>query len=364
MKTNVADSKQVKLSCRNVWKVYGPGPEKFFNKANGQVSDAATHADTIRKQQHIVANANVSFEVHAGEIFVIMGLSGSGKSTIVRCLSRLVEPTAGEIILDGENLLEKSAEDLIDIRRHKMGMVFQSFGLMPHLSVIDNIAFPLKLQGKPEQERYAQAKRVIELVGLQGRENNYPKQLSGGQQQRVGIARSLAVEPDIWFLDEPFSALDPLIRKQMQDEFLHIQSKLHKSIVFITHDFHEALRLADRMAIMRDGAIVQIGRPVDLILNPVDDYIRKFTLDVPWETILTAADIVEKPEGPIDALKRVSCETLVEKLLRYLADNEQGLAVEAKDGSILGIATARGVVKALASGSNDDSGAASKIVQA
>ena len=209
MKTNVADSKQVKLSCRNVWKVYGSGPEKFFNKANGQVSDAATHADTIRKQQHIVANANVSFDVHAGEIFVIMGLSGSGKSTIVRCLSRLVEPTAGEIILDGENLLEKSAEDLIDIRRHKMGMVFQSFGLMPHLSVIDNIAFPLKLQGKPKQERYAQAKRVIELVGLQGRENNYPKQLSGGQQQRVGIARSLAVEPDIWFLDEPFSALDP-----------------------------------------------------------------------------------------------------------------------------------------------------------
>ncbi|MBT6542501.1 MAG: glycine betaine/L-proline ABC transporter ATP-binding protein, partial [Rhodobacteraceae bacterium] len=177
-------------------------------------------------------------------------------------------------------------------------------------------------------------------------------------------ARSLAVEPDIWFLDEPFSALDPLIRKQMQDEFLHIQSKLHKSIVFITHDFHEALRLADRMAIMRDGAIVQIGRPVDLILNPVDDYIRKFTLDVPWETILTATDIVEKPEGPIDALKRVSGETLVEKLLRYLADNEQGLAVEAKDGSILGIATARGVVKALASGSNDDSGAAPKIVQA
>jgi|TARA_B110000444_G_scaffold114657_1_gene108065 glycine betaine/proline transport system ATP-binding protein len=235
-----------------------------------------------------------------------------------------------------------------------MGMVFQSFGLMPHLNVIDNIAFPLKLQGKPENERYKQAERVIELVGLQGRENNYPKELSGGQQQRVGIARSLAVEPEIWFLDEPFSALDPLIRKQMQDEFLRIQSKLKKSIVFITHDFHEALRLADRMAIMRDGAIVQIGRPVDLILNPVDDYIRDFTLDVPWETILTAADIAEPSDEPLEGLGRVAEDTLIEKLLHYLGESDRGVVVEAKDGSVLGIATARGVVKALSAGSGPD----------
>jgi glycine betaine/proline transport system ATP-binding protein len=201
MEPDVKDNRKVKLSCRNVWKVYGSQPEQFFNSLNGSVDDANSHAEKIRNDGHIVANADVSFDVHAGEIFVIMGLSGSGKSTIVRCLSRLVEPTAGEIILDGEDLLRKSDTELIDIRRHKMGMVFQSFGLMPHLNVIDNIAFPLKLQGKPENERYKQAERVIELVGLQGRENNYPKELSGGQQQRVGIARSLAVEPEIWFLD-------------------------------------------------------------------------------------------------------------------------------------------------------------------
>ena len=222
------------------------------------------------------ANADVSFDVYAGEIFVIMGLSGSGKSTIVRCLSRLVEPTAGDIILDGENLFEKTPEELIEIRRHKMGMVFQSFGLMPHLNVIDNIAFPLKLQGIEKADRYAQAERVIDLVWLQGRESNFPNELSGCQQQRVGIARSLAVEPDVWLLDEPFSALDHLIRKRMQDEFLRIQSKLQKSIVFITHDFQEALRLADRMAIMRDGMIVQIGSHVDLSLIHISEPTRPY----------------------------------------------------------------------------------------
>jgi len=354
MEPDIKDNKDIKLSCRNVWKAYGSQPEKFFNLGNGLVDDANSHAEKMRKKGLLVANADVSFDVYAGETFVIMGLSGSGKSTIVRCLSRLVEPTAGEILLDGENLLRKSDAELIDIRRHKMGMVFQNFGLMPHLNVIDNIAFPLKLQGQSENERYEQAERVIELVGLKGRENNYPKELSGGEQQRVGIARSLAVEPDIWFLDEPFSALDPLIRKQMQDEFLRIQSKLKKSIVFITHDFHEALRLADRMAIMRDGRIVQIGRPVDLILNPVDDYIREFTLDVPWETILTAADIAEPSDEPLEGLGRVSEDTLIEKLLHYLGGSDRGVVVEAKDGSVLGVATARGVVKALSVGSGSD----------
>ena len=195
-----------------------------------------------------------------------MGLSGSGKSTIVRCLSRLVEPSAGEILLDNEDLLKKSPQELTEIRRHKMGMVFQSFGLIPHLNVIDNIAFPLRIQQVEKHLRYERAKRVIELVGLDGREENFPSELSGGQQQRVGIARSLVVEPDVWFLDEPFSALDPLIRRQMQDEFMKIQSVLNKSIVFITHDFVEALRIADRMAIMRDGHIVQFGTPIDLSL--------------------------------------------------------------------------------------------------
>ncbi|MEP3785977.1 betaine/proline/choline family ABC transporter ATP-binding protein [Ascidiaceihabitans sp.] len=354
MKPDHFDGKDVKLSCRNVWKVYGKQPDQFFGDKNHAMDDPSAHADTIRDGGHIVANADVSFDVHVGEIFVIMGLSGSGKSTIVRCLSRLVEPTAGEVLLDGEDLLKKSDAELIDVRRHKMGMVFQSFGLMPHLNVIDNIAFPLKLQGVSEAERYAQAARVIQLVGLEGRENNFPKELSGGQQQRVGIARSLAVEPDVWFLDEPFSALDPLIRKQMQDEFLRIQSVLHKSIVFITHDFQEALRIADRMAIMRDGKIVQIGRPVDLILNPVDDYIRKFTNDVPWESILHASDIAEAPNGPIDHLPKVPASALVESMLSKLAENIEGLAVEDEAGTLLGVATARGLVAALATGGNSN----------
>jgi glycine betaine/proline transport system ATP-binding protein len=343
-------NKDVRLSCRNIWKVYGPESDQFFEGGNGVVDDPEALAENMAKSDHIVANANVSFDVHVGEIFVIMGLSGSGKSTIVRCLSRLVEPDAGEIFLDGEDLLKKTSSELIDIRRHKMGMVFQSFGLLPHLNVIDNIAFPLKLQGIPEKERYAQAERVIELVGLQGRESNFPKELSGGQQQRVGIARSLAVEPDVWLLDEPFSALDPLIRKKMQDEFLRIQSLLHKSIVFITHDFQEALRIADRMAIMRDGKIVQIGRPVDLILNPVDDYVREFTHDVPWESILRASDIVEKPDGPIEGMGRVSGDTSLASLLSYLSDHEEGIIVEAEDGSVLGIARGQGLLSALALG--------------
>ncbi len=349
MKSPTGD-REVKLSCRNVWKVYGTHPDQFFSPSNPEIGDPGKLADTIRDANHIVANADVSFDVHVGEIFVIMGLSGSGKSTIVRCLSRLVEPTAGKVLLDDEDLLKKSETELIDIRRHKMGMVFQSFGLMPHLNVINNIAFPLKLQGVGESERHAQAMRVIELVGLEGRENNFPTELSGGQQQRVGIARSLAVEPDVWFLDEPFSALDPLIRKQMQDEFLRIQSQLHKSIVFITHDFQEALRIADRMAIMRDGAVVQIGRPVDLILNPADDYVREFTQDVPWERILRASDIVSRPADSTEGLKRVAGDTFVEALLPDLAEQEHGVIVEDADGSVIGIATARDLAAALASG--------------
>ena len=352
MATNIGEDRQVKLSCRNVWKIYGDNPDRFFDNGNGLVDAPEALAKTIAEDNHIVANADVSFDVYAGEIFVIMGLSGSGKSTIVRCLSRLVEPTAGDIVLDGENLLKKSAEELIEVRRHKMGMVFQSFGLMPHLNVIDNIAFPLKLQGIGEAKRYAQAERVIELVGLQGRETNFPNELSGGQQQRVGIARSLAVEPEVWLLDEPFSALDPLIRKKMQDEFLRIQSMLRKSIVFITHDFQEALRLADRMAIMRDGAIVQIGRPVDLILNPVDDYVREVTNDVPWESVLRAADVCEKAPRSIKGMGRVSADTQISSLLGYLAKHEKGVAVEAKDGSVIGVATASGVLAALANGTN------------
>lgn len=341
----------VKLSCRNIWKIYGAEPHRFFDGTNGGAREAAAAkalAQNIRDTGHIVAASNVSFDVHVGEIFVIMGLSGSGKSTVVRCLSRIVEPTAGEILMDGQDLLKVSRSELIAYRRHKMGMVFQNFGLMPHLNVLDNIAFPLEIQGISLKKRREKARSIIELVGLQGREASFPGQLSGGQQQRVGIARSLAVEPELWFLDEPFSALDPLIRRQMQDEFLRLQRELHKSIVFITHDFLEALRIADRMAIMRDGAVVQIGRPVDLILNPADDYVREFTNDVPSEMVLTAGDIANGGHPASAGMNEIPADTTLAALLPGLAENEAGVRVRAKDGTDLGGITARDVVRALA----------------
>ena len=335
----------VKLACKNVWKVYGSGAKRYFNGANG-LGDAATLAEQMRKDEAIPAAVDVSFDVHEGEIFVIMGLSGSGKSTVVRCLSRLVEPNHGEILLDGEDLLKKSKKDLINIRRHKMGMVFQSFGLLPHLTVAENISFPLNLQGLSKKDRREKTERVIELVGLEGREQSYPSQLSGGQQQRVGIARSLAVEPEMWFLDEPFSALDPLIRRQMQDEFLRIQSTLKKSIVFITHDFLEALRIADRMMIMRDGMVVQVGTPTELIINPADDYVAEFTSDVPLSRVLLARDVLDAGAVPNGNLPSIDSTTCIEDLLPSLAANSGGITIS-EDGTTIGVVTPASVVNGL-----------------
>ena len=262
MTSDAPARKDVKLSCRNVWKIYGETPAQFFEAGNGAVDSPVALSKTISTSDHIVANADVSFDVHVSEIFVIMGLSGSGKSTIVRCISRLVEPTAGEVLLDGEDVLKKSDAELIEIRRHKMGMVFQSFGLMPHLNVIENIAFPLKLQGIGGRERYAQAERVIELVGLQGRESNFPNELSGGQQQRVGIARSLAVEPEVWLLDEPFSALDTFTRSALQQDVAAICKDKGITLVLVTHDIDEAVLMSDRVFVMDQNP----GRIIDEIL--------------------------------------------------------------------------------------------------
>lgn len=337
----------VKLSCRNLWKVYGRDPGKFFTASSGQLA-VGPLADQMRAQGHIPAAIDVGFDVHVGETFVIMGLSGSGKSTVVRCLSRLVEADYGSVLLDGEDLLSKTSREMIEIRRHKMGMVFQNFGLLPHLSVLENIAFPLRIQGLPMAEQLARASRVIELVGLTGRENAFPRQLSGGQQQRVGIARSLAVEPQVWFLDEPFSALDPLIRGQMQDEFLRIQRVLKKSIVFITHDFMEALRIADRMAIMRDGKVVQIGTPEELILNPADPYVAQFASEVPRIKVLRAAQCAEAVANRPEGLLRVGPDDRVDGLLALLAGNTTGLDVVSEGGDYIGTLTPASLVRALA----------------
>lgn len=276
----------VLLDCRNVWKLYGANAETVL--AENPSPDAAT----LKELGIIGAVRAATVQIFRGEIFVIMGLSGSGKSTLVRCLSRLVEPTAGEIFFDNQNLLQASDAELIQIRRKKMGKVFQQFALLPHLTVLENVAFPLDVQGVDRKTRLARAREVVGLVGLEGREHYYPRQLSGGQQQRVGIARSLVVEPDLWFLDEPFSALDPLIRREMQDEFIRLQDMLKKTIVFITHDFDEAIRLADRIAVMKDGAIEQIATPEELVLNPATEYVAEFTRHVARAKVIKAATVM------------------------------------------------------------------------
>lgn len=275
------DTKNTSIACHGVWQVFGTNSRVLLKQALAQHSgDIVAAAESLRDSGCTPAVQDVSLEIQTGELFVIMGLSGSGKSTLIRGLSGLIDATAGSIEIDGENILLASKQRMIELRRQKLGMVFQHFGLFPHMSVLQNVGFPLKMKGQTKHTRSLRAQEVIELVGLKGLESSFPRELSGGQRQRVGIARSLAVNPDIWFLDEPFSALDPLIRRQLQSEFLSIQKSLQKSIVFITHDIGEALKLADRIAILRDGQVVQIGTPTDIVLRPADNYVREFTLDV------------------------------------------------------------------------------------
>ncbi len=346
----VDNSRAVKLTCRSVWKVYGSRPAFYFD-TKGYKIDPAALVERMRSEKHIPAVVDATFSVHAGEIFVIMGLSGSGKSTLVRCLSRLIEPSAGEIVLDGKDLLKTTDRELVELRRHAMGMVFQNFGLLPHLDVLDNVAFPLRIQGRALAERHKRAQEMIALVGLEGREAAFPHELSGGQQQRVGIARSLAVGPALWFLDEPFSALDPLIRRQMQDEFLRLQRMLKKTIVFITHDIAEAFRLADRIALMREGRIIQIGRPADIVLAPADDYVASFTEDVPLIRVITARDLIERQDGDCDidqtGSESIGIDTVLEDLVPRLAAGTRDFAVIDAEGRRVGTVHAKSALKVL-----------------
>ncbi len=276
------------ISCTNVWKVFGANPKAYL-----KTMPEGRSFDEIRADGYIAGVRDVSLTVQKGEMLVIMGLSGSGKSTLVRCFSRLHDITDGIIEVEGTDIGGLREHELIELRRSKMGMVFQSFGLLPHRTVLENVAFPLEMRGQDRHARRDRAMEVIKLVGLEGREDYFPRELSGGQQQRVGIARSLAIEPDIWFLDEPFSALDPLIRREMQDEFLRLQALLGKTIVFITHDFDEALRLADRIAIMKDGAVEQCDTPDQIVLHPATEYVRKFTEDIDKARVVHARVLAE-----------------------------------------------------------------------
>ena len=336
---SVADPK---IACRGVWKLFGRAPERFLDAHGGNPPAGAFAPAGI-----VPAVRDATLDVFPGEIVVIMGLSGSGKSTLVRCLSRLVEPTAGEILFDGRDLLAASPREMVELRRHEMGMVFQHFALLPHRTVLRNVALPLEVQGIEKSARYARAMEVIELVGLKGREDYYPRELSGGQQQRVGIARSLAVEPDVWFLDEPFSALDPLIRREMQDEFLRLQSLLHKTIVFITHDFDEALRLADRVAIMYEGLIVQVGTPEELITNPATDYVAEFTRHVPREKLLTVGSVMRRgADAPVTSPTVRESEKIAAAARRVLAA-DGAVRVLDEEGATVGTVARSDVVDAL-----------------
>ena len=333
---------KIKFSCKNLWKLFGEKTEEFLK--NNNYNPTATQ---LQKSNIIGAVQNANIDILEGEIFVIMGLSGSGKSTLVRCLSRLIESTYGQIYFENSDLRKMSNKELIDLRRHKMGMVFQNFALLPHMTVIGNVMFPLEIQGAKSEDANNKALKVIELVGLKGRENYFPKELSGGQQQRVGIARSLAVDPEVWFLDEPFSALDPLIRKEMQNEFLRIQNLLHKTIVFITHDFDEAIKLADRIAIMKDGLIIQIGTPEELVINPATSYVKEFTNDILRSKVLTASSIMEKINNKTNSYIKINEKSVVESFAADLIDNNTNALVMNDANKEVGIITKEKVIDIL-----------------
>ena len=303
-----------RISCRNLYKIFGNDAKRHLESLGNDES----RDELLARTGAVVAVRDVSFDVQIGETFVIMGLSGSGKSTLVRCLSRLIEATSGEIWIDGEEIGAMDSRALQEFRRHKVAMVFQHFGNLPHKNVLDNVAYGLEIQGMNRSLRSSRALEIIELVGLLGWEYHYPHELSGGMQQRVGLARALAVDPEILLFDEPFSALDPLIRRDMQNELLNLQRKVKKTIVFITHDIIEAVKLGDRIAIMKDGKFIQIGTPTDVIMSPVNEYVKDFVEDVPRSKVLKASSIAR----PMPIIK---IDQIDENLLNGLAIEESGL---------------------------------------
>lgn len=332
------------IKVSNLSKIFG----KKTKEAQRLLDEGYSKEEILEKTGCTVGVNRASFEVEEGEVFVIMGLSGSGKSTLVRLLNRLIEPTEGDVEIDGENLATMNKEDLRNIRRQKMSMVFQKFALFPFRTVLENTEFGLEVQGVSKEERSEKAREALELVGLGSFVDQLPSQLSGGMQQRVGLARALANDPEVLLMDEAFSALDPLIRKDMQDELLDLQEKMQKTIIFITHDLDEALRIGDRIALMKDGSIVQIGSPEEILINPANDYVEKFVEDVDRSKVLTAEKIMKRPEtvnidkhGPRVALERI---------------REQGLSsifVTDRSRNLKGYVTADDVSEARKQGKSD-----------
>ena len=323
------------IEVRNVYKIFGPRPDSILQLAREGISKG----DLLAKTGHVLGLRDVSLSIEAGRTFVVMGLSGSGKSTLIRHLNRLIEPTAGEITVDGEDILAMDDAALTAYRRRKVSMVFQRFGLLPHRTVLDNVAYGLAVKGLDKAGRAARAREWVDAVGLGGYETHYPDQLSGGMQQRVGLARALATDPEILLMDEPFGALDPLIRRDMQEQLLALQARLNKTILFITHDLDEALRLGDRVAILKDGDIVQAGGPEEIVLRPVNDYVRAFVENVNRGRVLRAgALLVPVAEGgPPATGPTVTVDTVIEDCLVELAGNDGPLAVLGRDGALAGV---------------------------
>ncbi|MGV9310430.1 MULTISPECIES: quaternary amine ABC transporter ATP-binding protein [unclassified Nonomuraea] len=331
------------LDVRGLWKVFGP-------KAEAVVGTTLSRKELKERTGCVAAVRDVSFEVRRGEVFVVMGLSGSGKSTLVRCLTRLIEPTAGEVVLDGEDIRKADDRRLRELRRHRMAMVFQHFGLLPHRCVLDNVAFGLEIRGVPKQDRYARAREVVGLVGLNGFENSYPDQLSGGMQQRVGLARALAADPEVLLFDEPFSALDPLIRREMQNEVIRLHHEVGKTMIFITHDLSEALKLGDRILIMRDGELVQVGTPDQVVGAPADDYVRDFVSDVPRSHVLTLRWIMRQPlmdeslDGP-----ELGPDVVIRDAVHTVLSADRPVRVTDGD-TLLGVVTSAEILEVIAGG--------------
>jgi glycine betaine/proline transport system ATP-binding protein len=336
------DTPRVTVSCRNVWKIYGPKADKIVGTPDADLP----RAELLEKTGCVAAVRDVSFDVAKGEVFVVMGLSGSGKSTLVRMLNRLHHPSAGQVLVDGEDLVQLDDDQLREVRRRKISMVFQHFGLLPHRLIVDNVAFGLEIQGLDKEAREAKANEVLETVGLGGWGRSYPDELSGGMQQRVGLARALCTDPQIMLFDEPFSALDPLIRRDMQDEVIRLQREVRKTMIFITHDLAEALKLGDRIAIMKDGKFVQVGTPEEVVAHPVDDYVADFTRDVPRAHVLTVRTIMRPADGELDYAGDVEAAEVVQTLLARVAEEPRPFRV-VDAGAQVGIVDRTAVLSAM-----------------
>ena len=312
------------LSVRNLWKIFGKGSDHVIGTPDADLS----RAELKEKTGCVVGVKDVSFDVAPGEVFVVMGLSGSGKSTLIRLLTRLIEPTAGQVMMGGQDIVSASESELRELRRTHTSMVFQHFGLLPHRQVLDNVGYGLEVRGVSKKERRAKAAEIVDLVGLKGYEKSYPDQLSGGMQQRVGLARALANDPQMLLFDEPFSALDPLIRRDMQNEVIRLHRELGKTMVFITHDLQEALKLGDRILILRDGAIVQVGTPDEVVAAPADDYVRDFVSDVPRSHVLTLKWVMRepRPDDPMDG-PTMSSDTVVRQAAKAVLASDKPVRV-------------------------------------